>query len=273
MDTQTTSQKRKKDQFVALCADSAQDAERLLPVVRQLADKLHKGIIIFTCSPDGDSWVEKLGLPYAAMKSDWPTVVEAMPTAFNVLLAVVMADPEATRGCSSHPRQILRNFRQAKIAYMVVGKDDICVATVKTGFDTVALTLNHQRESKEKLLWASYFARFCQSNIAVYHHPYNDPAFQKRLRDNIRYMDKIFASLNITYQLHPLPKSNQFTDPDPKAVVIPGVDLFIALVSDARDRDFLDLISPPPPLRLLRHAPKIPILFLNQRDDLYIMCD
>lgn len=260
-------QKQKKDQFVALCADSRGDAERLMPVAKQLSASLKKGIILFTTSPDAASWVESLGVPFAALKSDWPAVVEAMPTAFNVVLAVTLANPDAPKGSSSHPRQILKNFRQAKIAYLVVQ------AEAASEFKTVALTLNHQRESKEKLLWASYFARFCQSDIAVYHHPYTDLDFRRRLDNNVRYLEKIFSSLNLAYQLRPLPEGNQFADPDPKAIAQPGVDLFISLVADERDRDFLDLFSPPTALRLIKKTPAIPILFLNQRDDLYIMCD
>ena len=268
--------KQKKDQFVALCADSLDDAERLMPMVQQLAASLRKGIILFTVSPDADNWVETLGVPFAALKSDWPSVVDALPTAFNVVLAVTLADFDAPRGCSSHPRQVLKNFRQSKIAYLVYPHQTL-VRPAKPPVN-VALTLDHQRESKEKLLWASYFIRFCRSKAMVFHHPYTDLAFRHRLDNNVRFMEKIFSSLNITretgqYDLQTLPEGNQFANPDLKAIVQPGIDLFIALVPDQRDRDIVDLFSIPPALRLLKHAPTIPILFLNQRDDLYIMCD
>ena len=268
-------EKKKKDQFVALCADSIDDAKRLLPVVRPLAASLRKDIILFTTSADGDSWVGSLGIPFAAMRSDWASVVEAMPTAFNVVLAVTLADPTAPRGSSTNPRQILKNFRMAKIAYLVVGKEEAeRRATISgEGFRTVALTLDHQRESKEKLLWVSYFVRFCGSKAVVYHHPYTDLAFRQRLDNNVRYMEKIFTSLNIGYTLQALQGGHQFTAPDPQAIVQSGIDLFISLVADERERDLVDLFTPPPALRLLKRAPSVPILFLNQRDDLYIMCD
>ncbi len=259
---------KKKDQFVAVCADRRVDAERLLPLVKPLAASLRKGIILFTCSPDGDHWVESLGVPFAAMKSDWPTVVEAMPTAFNIVLAVTLVDSDASRGTSTHPRQILKNFRNSKIAYLVLPKGIVHLAT-----ECVALTLDHQRECKEKLLWATYFQRFCRSQVTVYHYPYTDLAFRQRLGNNIRYMEKIFSSLKLVYNLQPLAQGNQFANPDLKALVLPGIDLFISLVPDWRDRDLFDLFSPPEPLRLLRKAREQGILFLNQRDDLYIMCD
>lgn len=260
--------KPKKDQFLALCADTAADAERLLPHARRLAECFHKGIIVFTCAADGDQWVTRYGVPYAALKCDWPSAVEAMPVAFNVVLALVLCDPHASRTSLSHPRNLLKAFRQSKVAYLAIP-----TTTDDLRLQHVALTLDHQRESKEKVLWVSYMERFCNSEIHLYYHPYTDVAFRQRLNNNIRYLEKIFSSLSLTYSQHPLESGSQYSNPDLRAIQLAEIDLFVSLVADSRDRDLLDFLSPPPPLRLLHHAGQKPILFLNQRDDLYIMCD
>ena len=264
----------KKDQYIALCADSAADAECLLPYARRLAECFHKGIILFTCAADGDQWVGRFGVPFAALKSDWASVVEAMPVAFNVVLALVLTDPHAPRASLSRPRNFLKAFRQSKVAYIAfphtlpLNADDLTLTTKHLSF-----TLDHRRESKEKVLWASYFHRFCQSDIHLYYHPYTDPALRQRLNNNIRYLEKIFSSLSLTFIQHPLEGGSQYSDPDLRAIGQDGTDLFIALVPDTRDRDLLDILSPSPSLRLLRNAGEKPILFLNQRDDLYVLCD
>ena len=116
----TTNNKQKKDQFIAVCADSRDEAERLLPAARRMADCFHKGIIVFTCSPDGEQWVDTLGHPYAALKSDWPSAIEAMPTAFNVVLAMALCDHKARRDSMANPRQLLKNFRLSKVAYLSI---------------------------------------------------------------------------------------------------------------------------------------------------------
>lgn len=271
---------KKKDQFIALCADNRDDAEQLLPVAKTLAASLKKDIILFTCSPDGDCWVETLGIPFAAIKSDWPTVVEAMPTAFNVILALTLIDNSAPRTSPSHPHQILKNFRNSKIAYLLLPKKSPLIIH-HSSFTTV-LTLDHQRESKEKLLWASYLQRFCNSPVTIFHHPYTDTTLRNHLDNNIRYLDKIFSSFNLTYILQSLPPGNQFANPDLHAVktlvylsTYQSINpiIFISLVPDPRDRDLFDILSSSPALRLIKKAPSLPILFLNQRDDLYILCD
>ena len=50
-------------------------------------------------------------------------------------------------------------------------------------------------------------------------------------------------------------------------------ELLIAMTSDPRDRDVVDWIVRRPERRLLERRPYTPLLFLNQRDDLYILCD
>lgn len=264
----TTNNKQKKDQFIAVCADSRDEAERLLPAARRMADCFHKGIIVFTCSPDGEQWVDTLGHPYAALKSDWPSAIEAMPTAFNVVLAMALCDHKARRDSMANPRQLLKNFRLSKVAYL-----SIPATVTELRFNHVGLSLDHQRESKEKLIWASYMARFCSSQIDVYHLPYTDPDFRNRCNNNFRYLDKIFSSLSLSYEKHILESSSQLANPDSKTLALGECDMLISLVPDLRNRDLFDLFATPQPLRLLRSAGHTPILFLNQRDDLYVMCD
>ena len=48
-------------------------------------------------------------------------------------------------------------------------------------------------------------------------------------------------------------------------------DLLIARTSDPRERDLIDLLMPSTERKLL--ATGTPIIFLNPRDDLYILCD
>ena len=260
--------KEKKDQFIALCADDLDEARRLLPYAQRLSAAFHKGIILFTCNADGELWVDLVECPHVVLRGEWSDAIEAMPVAFNVVLAIVACNPKAPRHSLAHPRQLLKSFRQSKVAYLAIPS-----AAGEWRSERVALTLDHQRESKEKLLWASYMARFCNSAIHVYHIPYTDPDFRNRLNNNIRYLDKIFSSLALSYELHPLQGGSQFAHPDLKALGEVECDLFVSLVTDVRDRDVLDTLLPPPPLRLLRSSSATPILFLNQRDDLYIMCD
>jgi hypothetical protein len=266
----------KKDQFIVICAECPEDAERLLPTARFFAEKLHKGMILLSCAPGAEAWIEQFNVPFMALKGDWKTAIDALPTTMNAVLAITLANPHAPRRSLSHPRTLLKNFRDCKVAYLVLPSQS---SIINFQFSITALTIDHQRESKEKLIWASYMARFFGSTIQVMHRNYRDAAFRMRWKNNMRYLDKIFSSLNLTYGTEVIDGGSEFGNPDLLAIKktstfhFPLSTLFIALVPDRRDRDLGDLFSKPAELRLIKNDAHLPVLLLNQRDDLYVLCD
>ncbi len=266
----------KKDQFIVICAERPEDAEKLLPTAQLFAMKLRKGIILLSCAPGAETWIEQFGVPFMALKTDWKTAIDALPTTMNAILAITLADPQASRHDLSHPRTLLKNFRDCKIAYLVL-PSHFSISNFQFSIST--LTIDHQRESKEKLIWASYMARFFGSTIHVMHRNYHDAAFRTRWQNNMRYLDKIFSSLNLSYETDVIEGGSEFGNPDLLVIkrhssfLIPHSSLFIALVPDRRDRDLGDLFTKPAELRLIKNDAHLPVLFLNQRDDLYVLCD
>lgn len=236
-----------------------------------MSERLRKEIILLTCAADGDTWVKTFGVPFVAMPGgDWKTVIDSLPTAFNAILAITLCEEDASRKSFTHPRQIIKHFRECKIAYLVVNRQ--WSATSEKWPATTCLTIDHMRESKEKLIWASYTARFFKSDIRILHLDYHDETLRMRWHNNMRYLDKIFSGLNITYTADTIAGS-ELANPDLAALKSDNIDLFITLVPDKRNRDLGDLFSPSPQLRILQNRLHLPILMLNQRDDLYIMCD
>ena len=274
----------KKDQFIIICAECPEDAEKLIPTARLFAEKLRKGMILLSCSPGAEEWIERFGIPFMALKGDWKTAIDALPTAMNAVLAVTLADPKAPRHSLTHPRTLLKNFRDCKVAYLVIPSQP---SPFTFHFSPLTfLTIDHQRESKEKLIWASYMARFFGSTVKVLHRNYRDAAFKMRWKNNMRYLEKIFSSLNLTYETQVIEGGSEFSNPDLVAMkhLSPNTSqfsilnsqfsiLFIALVPDRRDRDLGDLFTKPAELRLIENDARLPVLLLNQRDDLYVLCD
>ena len=297
-----------KDQFVIACVESAESAAIVLPWARHFAECLnHKGLMVLHVSTTAtdDSWLKELGVPYISMRGDWRTAIEGIPTAFNGILAVAAVNPAAPRSSLTHPKTLLHEFKNCKTAYLVVsgqwpvasGQRPVvsgqwsvasgqCPVTQSPGdsktqrvnfhfplstfnfsLTTSLLTMTHRREGKEKLVWASYLARFLGSRITIAHPDYRDGDLRMRWKNNMRFVDKMFTPLGITYT-----DAVAYGD-DYKNLDLLQPDLLIARTSDPRERDLIDLLSPLPEYRLLSHPSHTPILFLNPRDDLYILCD
>lgn len=269
-----------KDQFVIACIESATDAAVVLPWVQHFAEHLnHKGVMALHVSAqkEDEGWLKQLGVPYVSMQGEWRTAIEGLPTAFNGILAVVAVNPKAARTSLTHPKTLLRDFKNCKIAYLVVSvqcsvfsDDGDFQPTINHLTLNTALTMTHRREGKELLVWASYLARFLGSKIQIAHPDYRDQGLRQRWHNNMRFVDKIFSPLQIPYTSVTLGGT---TDVDRRVLEELHPDLLIARTTDTRDRDMLDLLMPLPELRLLTHPSHTPLLFLNPRDDLYILCD
>ena len=280
-----------KDQYVIACVESPEGAELIIPWARHYAQSLNgKGLMLLNVtkverrasslamprssnvtegnvSRDGDSdWLKQYGLPYAGLRGDWKTVIDGLPTAFGGILAITAVDPSAPRSSITNPRTLLREFRDCKIAYLTVNSSFLIP---HSSFNTV-LTLDHRRESKEKLIWASYLVRFLGAKLTVALPDYRDGGLKAHQTNNLRYLEKIAPSLGLTYTTATIPAPTM-TPPDVVAVETLRPDLILALATDRRDRDVGDWLLGDPELKLLRSG--TPTLLLNQRDDLYVLCD
>jgi len=265
-------QLRKGDQFVVACVESQETAPAVIAAAQYFAERLRdKHLMLINVSQkEKAEWIKDYGIPYVAMHGDWVTAIEGLPTAFNAVLAVTAVDPSAPRSSIANPRTLLRSFRKCKIAYLAVN----AAFTQHSPFKA-ALTVDYHRESKEKLIWASYLARFLGAELTIATPQYRDAGLRELQTNNLRYIDKVFPPLGITYQSKQLTVKNNTlrSNPDLQAIETLHPDILIARATDPRATDPLDWIFGTPDRLLLTHSSHTPILFLNPRDDLYILCD
>ena len=261
----------KKDQYVIACVESPQAAEVVIPWAKHFAQRLNgKGLLMLNVSADGDNhWLPQFGIPYIGLRGDWKTAIDGLPTAFGGILAVTASDPAAPRRSITNPRTLLRLFRDCKIAYLAVN-NEAQPSAFSTQQSTFSLVLDHRRESKEKFIWASYLVRFLGAKLTVALPNYRDAGLRSHQQNNLRYLEKIAPSLGLTYTTATIP-APATTPPDVVAVDTLHPNLILALATDRRDRDIGDWLLGDPELKLLRTG--IPTLLLNQRDDLYVLCD
>ena len=268
-----------KDQFVVACIESPESAPAVIAAAKHFAERLrHKQLMLMNVGKrEKAEWIKDYGIPYVAMQGDWATAIEGLPTAFNAILAVTAVDPEAPRSSITNPRTLLRTFRNCKIAYLVVNSQDRQLTDSATHRLRATVTVDFHRESKEKLIWASYLARFLDAELTIATPQYRDDGLRNLQNNNIRYIDKVFTPLGIRYKLSALnaqPSAlNTKNAPDLIALEERRPDLLIALTTDPRATDPLDWLFGTPDRRLLSHPTHTPLLLLNPRDDLYVLCD
>ena len=262
----------KTDQHVIACVDRQEDAATVLAYATHCARLLNgKGVILLNVSKDTKAeWVKEYGVPYVALRGNWSTAIEGLPSAFGGILAVTAISPSAPRTSLAHPGTMLRQFSNCKSAYLVVPTGS--TPDPDHWPATTALTLDHRRESKEKLIWGSYMARFLKTDLTVASPDYKDQDLRRRWRNNMSFLDKMYRSLGVQYTAATVATS-AFGNPDVATLDQLKPELLIAMTTDRRDRDVGDWLLGVPEKRLLSHPSHTPLLLLNQRDDLYVLCD
>lgn len=204
------------------------------------------------------------------MKGQTKDVVNALPTMLNGVVAVVGVNPRAKSGSTTHPRTVLRLFGQCKIAYLTVQQK---LADPRS-YDRVAFGVDFRKESKDKLIWASYFARFNHSQLVMMHFQYSDQGLRSKWSNNVRFMNKFFANLGVSYTNQVVGGHALF----PETLVCDsacrsGCGLLISVTTDIRERDVIEWVVGVAEQRTICNSAAMPVLFINPRDDIYVLCD
>lgn len=275
-----------KDQFViAYLADLTMTDEVVSHAV-YLARMLKKGLILLYVEDkrygnmpyaetsailqEIESKYPDVNPAHIAMRGNTKDVINALPTRFNGVVAVVGVSAKARHGEPTHYRQVLRLFSECKIAYLTV-QDGLQDSKM---YNNVAYSVDFRKESKDKLIWASYFARFNNSQLNMLHFNYTDQGLRSKWRNNVLFMQKFFKGVGVQYQDHEVSGRALF----PETIVCDaaaerGCGLLISVTTDTRDLDIIEWFAGVAEYRTIRNRYHLPVLYLNPRNDIYVLCD
>ncbi len=275
-----------KDQFVIACLADLSMKEEVVSHAAFFARMLNKGLILLyvqdkkygnATTTEAEQQIQSLENrlsdlkpAHVIMKGDIKEVVNALPTLLNGVVAIVGVNAKAPNGSLTHPRVVLRLFRQCKIAYLTVQQ--------KLGnahdYDRIAFGVDFRKESKDKLVWASYFARFNNSRLMMMHFHYSDQGLLNKWKNNVRFMDKLFANLGVTYTDQVVTGHALF----PETIICDnaaqsGCGLLVSVTTDTRDLDVIEWVAGVAEHRTIRNSARMPVLYINPRNDIYVLCD
>ena len=275
-----------KDQFVIACLADLSMNDTIVSHACFLARMLNKGmILLYVEDPhykgptiaEAETILKKIETAHpetspahVAMKGNTREIIDTLPTLLNGVIAVTGVNPQTRRNNPTHPRQVLHNFASCKIAYLTVQEP----LRDSTTYQNIAYSIDFRKESKEKLIWASYFARFNQSTLHMLHYDYRDEGLHTKWHNNILFMNKFFKGLGVKYQEHIV--EGRAVYPETRVcenAVLLGCGLLISVTTDTRDRDVLEWFAGVQEDRTIRNNAHLPILYLNPRNDIYVLCD
>ncbi len=174
-----------------------------------------------------------------------------------------------------HTKKAIQFIRDGRIPTMVV--DDTQPRDFE--YQKAIVSLDIDKQTKEKVMWASYFSRHWVKNgaekderftIQLFSTFYKDEFLKNKTNDNLNFTKKIYESLEVDYELH----SNTSTAPiDEIALDFARKNqcspLVIMMTSFYSITDFLFGTRES---KIIGKKHGVPILCINQRDDLYVLC-
>ena len=277
--------KEKKDQFVIAYLNNLDFAETCIEHSVQIAKILNKGLILLHIYDplltgvgvdEAERKLKELNSQisetqmhsYISLKGETKEVIGKLGQLLNAVVIVSSINTEETKkNKADNPITLLKNMEPSRVAYMICNQKRSIV-----DYNKVLLPLNNARESKEKTLWASYFARFFQSEITLFYRTYKDSLYQKQLNLNLAFARKMLGQFNII-------PSNHKSEDRKKLLDLQALDYAdkenygVIICQTTKDKSLFDRIKGLEEEKVLKNLKDKPILFLNPRDDLFVLCE
>lgn len=243
-----------KDQFVFAVIEDIDHTEVVMSHARAMAQMLQKGLVLLNVSDNpaaAEPRLAALSPHYMALRGNLKDAVNGLPERVGTVLFVVQAR-----------KHLFRDFSDCRVAYLVVQRP-------YSSLRQVALTVDHRKESKEKYIWASYFARFGHCRLTAHHYDYRDEGLRYKCRANLQFMRKLYDSLGIACDEQSLLRRGSY--PDCSLLQATPPDLLVAITT--KEMDLLEWFAGTQEDRTLFNKSQTPILYLNPRDDIYVLCE
>jgi hypothetical protein len=162
----------------------------------------------------------------------------------------------------------MRAFRESSIPFLFVNGSSPEFLQYKN----VLVPVDYRKASKETSLWASYFGRFNRSQVhVIYAHETNRDQADRLMR-NVLFFKKFLSSLNVRHHLV-AGKSSSWGICNETLVCAGDWKGDVMIFSGSSSITLLDLLIGLPEKRIVSKAGLLPVMLINPRKDICMMCD
>lgn len=182
----------------------------------------------------------------------------------NTALIVIGVSKERKCGFFN-VRKAIKMIRSSRFPVMTVSD----VIPHETQYKNILLPLDIERQNKEKALWAGYFSRFYGSIVHILYPEYRDEGLAKSVGDNVAFVEKLYSNLDINYEKHATKAQNHLDAFALEYATQVGAGASVIMMT--KYYTLADLVTGPRERKIIGNA-NVPLLCINQRDDLYVLC-
>ena len=168
----------------------------------------------------------------------------------------------------AHIKNSMRAFRESSIPFLFVNGTESEFLKYKN----VLVPVDYRKASKDTSLWASYLGRFNKSRIHVVYAHETTNYEAERVTINANFFKRFLSSLYVHIQLIPGRSSSWgiVQETLSRAKEWEGDSM---IFSGSSSITLIDLLIGLPEKKIVRHAGFIPVMLINPRKDICMMCD
>nr|MBD3621951.1 universal stress protein [Sunxiuqinia sp.] len=139
-------------------------------------------------------------------------------------------------------------------------------------YKNVLLPVDFRKVMKDTSLWASYFARFNKADVTVF------PAMEKNkdhavmIRKNVKFIKHLLTNLKLDFQISNSGKGS-FGLPFDALQRCQNEKHDLLIIPSSKNISLIDLIIGLPEAKIIKKANHLPVLCINPKRDMYILCD
>jgi len=194
-----------------------------------------------------------------------PEGLNAMAESANHIMYVIGVSRSSS--AQFNPSRALQFIAPSRLPVMAVGEAPVGGPQ----WQNILLSVDVDLPAKEKALWAGYFNRYGNSNIHILHNEYHDSISKDKLSDLMDFINKLYENLEIQAIPHIItPKAYNLDQ-----YAVEHADDYQAaalVVMTTTHKTFIDRIFGTREKQLLANPQNLPVLFINERDDLFVLC-
>ena len=214
-----------------------------------------------------------LGMIIRKLKADFPMVTISSLTLKGNLTQTVARVAEEYDGImmvlsSDKLKPKIQALQQSQIPFLFINGS----STNSLRYDRIMLPVDYRKVMKDTSLWGSYFGRFNQSAIEVMNANEKNEDNRTMVGKNRKFIKQLLDKLQVEVVFsHALQGS--FGLPF-EALERCRADAFnLMIIPASRHISLLDLMVGLPETKLIKQAGEIPVMCINPRRDMYILCD
>lgn len=168
----------------------------------------------------------------------------------------------SSKNSSKEIQYHLNNCKPLRIPYFFVKPE---IAPVK--FNKVLVPVGFLTEEKEKGIFASKLARFCNSSITLL----KAKDYGSKAERSVNQIQSLFEKLDVQCEIKQAHKDS-FKVQHEASLRASNGDADLIIITASREYGLDDIFFGPPERKIIKTA-GIPVMVLNPRPDLYVLCD